>query len=118
MNNFLGCYKGNKKAPVGQPITITGTLRGLDVELATLRELPRSRGGGIFQHSTNILYNNGFCNPPTDADIALLPHIMRDHITLNKFLGSGAFGEVFEGKAKNLDEPDSETRVAVKVLLV
>lgn len=95
---------------------INGTLRGPDVELATLRELPRSRGGGgMFQHSTNILYNNGLCNPPTDAEIALLPHIRRDQITLTKFLGSGAFGEVFEGKAKDLESSGSETRVAIKV---
>lgn len=38
----------------------------------------------------------------------------RDQITLNKFLGSGAFGEVFEGKAKGIQE-DSEMKVAVKV---
>lgn len=88
----------------------------VDVELANLRELPRSRGGGgMFQHSTNILYNNGSCNPPTDAEIASLPHIRRDQITLTKFLGSGAFGEVFEGKAKDLENSGSETRVAIKV---
>uniref|UniRef100_A0A8D9DZJ2 receptor protein-tyrosine kinase n=2 Tax=Cacopsylla melanoneura TaxID=428564 RepID=A0A8D9DZJ2_9HEMI len=49
---------------------------------------------------------------PTDADIAALPKIKRDQITLVKFLGSGAFGEVFEGAARNLEE----TRVAVKTL--
>ena len=35
---------------------------------------------------------------------------------LTKFLGSGAFGEVFEGVAKNiLSENSGETRTAVKV---
>lgn len=57
--------------------------RGPDVELATLRELPRR---GV--HSTNILYVPS-ANPADD-----LPHIRRDQITLTKFLGSGAFGEV------------------------
>ncbi|XP_077293792.1 receptor protein-tyrosine kinase sevenless [Arctopsyche grandis] len=109
--------KKDKKTTFGKPLALNGTLRGPDVELATLRELPRSRGGGgMFQHSTNILYNNGLCNPPTDAEIALLPHIRRDQITLTKFLGSGAFGEVFEGKAKDLESSGSETRVAIKTL--
>lgn len=39
----------------------------------------------------------------------------RDQITLTKFLGSGAFGEVFEGKAKGLLGNEIETKVAVKV---
>lgn len=42
--------------------------------------------------------------------------IFRDQISLNKFLGSGAFGEVFEGKAKGVNEDNVETRVAVKVI--
>lgn len=37
----------------------------------------------------------------------------RDQITLKKFLGSGAFGEVFEGTAKGLNGGISN--VAVKV---
>lgn len=83
-----------------------------DVELANLRELPRRAN---FIHNTNALYTSADFIP-TDREIAMLPHIRREHITLTKFLGSGAFGEVFEGKAKNL--PGSrgvETRVAVKV---
>lgn len=80
-----------------------------DVELANLRELPR---GGNFIHSNNILYSQG---PLTDADVALLPQIRRDQITMTNFLGSGAFGEVYEGIVKNVDgEP--ETRVAIKTL--
>lgn len=35
---------------------------------------------------------------------------------LTKFLGSGAFGEVFEGIAKNIiSDSSGETKVAVKV---
>lgn len=37
----------------------------------------------------------------------------RDQITLTKFLGSGAFGEVFEGVARGLQTGD--TKVAIKV---
>ncbi|XP_026685733.1 insulin receptor-like, partial [Diaphorina citri] len=58
----------------------------------------------------NPLYVSSADYTPTDADIAALPKIKRDQITLIKFLGSGAFGEVFEGTAKNLEE----TKVAIK----
>lgn len=53
--------------------------------------------------------------PITDADIALLPQIRRDQITMSSFLGSGAFGEVYEGCVYNVDG-DTETRVAIKTL--
>ncbi|XP_025828950.1 proto-oncogene tyrosine-protein kinase ROS isoform X3 [Agrilus planipennis] len=79
-----------------------------DVELATLRELPRR---GI--HSTNILY---VPNQPLLEDATMLPHIRRDCITLTKFLGSGAFGEVFEGKARGILANGAEVKVAVKAL--
>lgn len=57
-----------------------------DVELATLREIPR----GNFVQS-NALYASSLQN---DHDDSTLPKIRRDQITLAKFLGSGAFGEV------------------------
>jgi hypothetical protein len=73
---------------------------------------------------TNVLYtgaSGSSANPgasehllaPTDQEVAALPHIRRDQITLTKFLGSGAFGEVFEGLARSL--PGGQERVAVKV---
>ncbi len=53
---------------------------------------------------------------PTDEDIAALPHYQRDQLILIKFLGSGAFGEVFEGIANNILSTESgNTKVAVKV---
>lgn len=82
-----------------------------DVELANLRELPRRPN---FIQSTNALYTAADFIP-TDREIAMLPHIRRENITLTKFLGSGAFGEVFEGKAKT--QATVETKVAVKVCL-
>ncbi|CAH1131270.1 unnamed protein product [Ceutorhynchus assimilis] len=99
---FRRCSKQKK---VEQLVAIP---RGPDVELATLRELPRR---GV--HNTNILYVPAVHN---GEDITMLPHIRRDQITLTKFLGSGAFGEVFEGKAKKLPNGDVETKVAVKTL--
>lgn len=80
-----------------------------DVELATLRDLPRNVN---FVQSNNILYSN---HPITDAELALLPQIRRDQITMSCFLGSGAFGEVYEGCVMNMGA-ERETRVAIKTL--
>lgn len=80
-----------------------------DVELATLRDLPRNVN---FVQSNNILYSN---HPITDAELALLPQIRRDQITMSSFLGSGAFGEVYEGCVTNM-VAERETRVAIKTL--
>ena len=61
-------------------------------------------------------YDFFFSIIPTDGDIAKLPHFRRDQLMLTKFLGSGAFGEVFEGSAKNIiTDSSGETKVAVKV---
>lgn len=52
--------------------------------------------------------------PITDSDIALLPQVQRDQITIANFLGSGAFGEVYEGYVRNVG--NEQTRVAIKTL--
>lgn len=55
-----------------------------------------------------------FSDIPSDEELALLPQIRRDQIVLTKFLGSGAFGEVFEGIAQCSTDSDN-LRVAIKV---
>lgn len=98
-------------------------LRLPDVELATLRELPRI-GHHMLHH--NQLYAHG---PLSDADIDLLPQIRRDHITIEKLLGSGQFGDVYQGKVRQQAQSQSDenvlessawtdqmTRVAIKTL--
>uniref|UniRef100_A0A182SVI8 Tyrosine-protein kinase receptor n=1 Tax=Anopheles maculatus TaxID=74869 RepID=A0A182SVI8_9DIPT len=82
-----------------------------DVELANLRDLPRR---GNFVQTTNILYSSGSM---TDSEIALLPRIRLDQIFMasSSLLGSGAFGEVYEGVVKGVDG-EAETRVAIKTL--
>jgi len=40
----------------------------------------------------------------------------RQKLLLTKFLGSGAFGEVYEGKARDIVTADVTTLVAVKVI--
>lgn len=53
---------------------------------------------------------------PGNEDFASLPHFPHSRLRLTKFLGSGAFGKVFEGIAVNiLHEHSGETKVAVKV---
>ncbi|XP_064488538.1 proto-oncogene tyrosine-protein kinase ROS-like isoform X2 [Ornithodoros turicata] len=83
-----------------------------DLELATLSELPHH---GNFIQQNNALYALG--DIPSDEILASLPLIERDQIILTKFLGSGAFGEVFEGIAHDLGgEGQPPTKVAVKTL--
>ncbi|XP_008552558.1 proto-oncogene tyrosine-protein kinase ROS isoform X3 [Microplitis demolitor] len=79
-----------------------------DVELATLREIPR----GNFVQS-NALYVSSSQN---DHDDLMLPKIRGDQLKSDKFLGSGAFGEVFQGYAKDLEAPGEITPVAIKTL--
>lgn len=73
----------------------------------------------VFNNNTDILINKNLhwqvVHCPTDAELASLPHIRREQITLTKFLGSGAFGEVFEGVARQLNGNTTDTKVAVKV---
>nr|CAD7570351.1 unnamed protein product [Timema californicum] len=106
-------YVLRRRDPEGKdPQVIENPVRPPDVELATLRELPRR---GNFVHNSNALYTTA--EIPTDEEIASLPHIRRGQIKLTKFLGSGAFGEVFEGNAHSLvDSSGSETKVAIKTL--
>ncbi|XP_066980698.1 proto-oncogene tyrosine-protein kinase ROS isoform X4 [Macrobrachium rosenbergii] len=83
--------------------------RNREVELATLRQLPTNNN---FVTENNVLYNlHTF--PGDDLD---LPHVSRNCITLTKFLGSGAFGEVFEGTACELPGWPDVTKVAIKTL--
>ncbi|KAK8385153.1 hypothetical protein O3P69_012149 [Scylla paramamosain] len=83
--------------------------RGREVELANLGHLPTSTN---FVTENNVLYDmTSF--PGDDLD---LPHVSRQCITLTKFLGSGAFGEVFEGTACVLPGRPDVTKVAIKTL--
>ena len=56
---------------------------------------------------------------PTEDDILSLPHFPRDQLRLTKFLGSGAFGEVYEGIARDImGNNTGESKVAVKVNII
>ena len=54
---------------------------------------------------------------PTQEEIESLPAFPREKLTLRLLLGSGAFGEVYEGTARDiLGAGSGETEVAVKVM--
>lgn len=53
---------------------------------------------------------------PTQEEIENLPAFPREKLTLRLLLGSGAFGEVYEGTAVDiLGDGSGEIKVAVKV---
>ncbi|XP_078088015.1 proto-oncogene tyrosine-protein kinase ROS-like [Mustelus asterias] len=80
-----------------------------DLELAWIRDLNAS----VIQ--TNIWYTSSCL--PTHMELESLPLFPREKLTLLNFLGSGAFGEVFEGKAEDILGPGSgDVKVAVKAL--
>ncbi|KAG8193693.1 hypothetical protein JTE90_024054 [Oedothorax gibbosus] len=82
-----------------------------DLELATLEDLPLH--ANLVQ--TNALYN--LFDLPTDEELLALPQIHKENIVVTKFLGSGAFGEVFEGIVNGEGESHHQTmKVAIKAL--
>lgn len=83
-------------------------------DLATLRELPQRES---FVQQNNALYGVGIGDCDLDQELALLPHIRFEDLGITKFLGRGAFGEVFEGRINQLPGSNQTiTRVAVKTL--
>jgi proto-oncogene tyrosine-protein kinase ROS len=86
-------------------------IKQTDRELEDLREFPIRHG---FIDANNPMYQ---VELPSDEELALIPKIKRSQITLTKFLGSGAFGEVFEGLVKDAEGSDGlEMKIAVKTL--
>ncbi|XP_078617341.1 proto-oncogene tyrosine-protein kinase ROS-like isoform X1 [Branchiostoma floridae x Branchiostoma japonicum] len=82
-----------------------------DLELARLRDLPRDPN---FHSENSALYA---VSALPELDVSKLPLYPRHKLSLTKMLGSGAFGEVFEGTATDILGPRTgDTRVAVKTL--
>jgi len=72
------------------------TNAGADQELAVLKTPNLGANGTIVN---NTIYEMALA----DDDLVQLPKIDQSQITRGKFIGSGAFGEVFEGIATGLD---------------
>ncbi len=81
------------------------------MELVNLPEIP----AGAKVIKTNSLYGPRMYENHINEDFTQIPRILREQISLTKFLGSGAFGEVYEGNVKNLLYVNVETKVAIKV---
>ncbi|XP_014721615.1 proto-oncogene tyrosine-protein kinase ROS isoform X1 [Equus asinus] len=80
-----------------------------DKELAELRGLAAGVGLANACYAIHTL--------PTQEEIESLPAFPREKLTLRLLLGSGAFGEVYEGTAVDiLGAGSGETKVAVKTL--
>ncbi|XP_034846271.1 proto-oncogene tyrosine-protein kinase ROS isoform X1 [Mirounga leonina] len=80
-----------------------------DKELAELRGLAAGIGLANACYAIHTL--------PTQEEIESLPAFPREKLTLRLLLGSGAFGEVYEGTAVDiLGAGSGETKVAVKTL--
>ncbi|XP_039727007.1 proto-oncogene tyrosine-protein kinase ROS isoform X5 [Pteropus medius] len=80
-----------------------------DKELAELRGLAAGVGLANACYAIHTL--------PTQEEIESLPAFPREKLTLRLLLGSGAFGEVYEGTAVDiLGVGSGETKVAVKTL--
>jgi proto-oncogene tyrosine-protein kinase ROS len=82
-----------------------------DVELGRIREMPQRP---TFFHAVNVGYQGAVLFQKKDKNE--LPRIKKEQIRITKKLGSGAFGEVFEGTIKNIVRGEAETRIAIKSL--
>ncbi|NWH66941.1 ROS1 kinase, partial [Geococcyx californianus] len=97
-------WKSRKTALPGQLVFIKE-----DKELAQLRMAAETVGLSNACYAVSIL--------PSQAEIESLPAFPRDKLNLHRLLGSGAFGEVYEGTAIDiLADGSGESKVAVKTL--
>ncbi|KAM6126888.1 LOW QUALITY PROTEIN: proto-oncogene tyrosine-protein kinase ROS [Pterocles gutturalis] len=97
-------WKSRKQALPGQIVFVKE-----DKELAELRGTAETVGLANACYAVSTL--------PSQAEIESLPAFLWDKLNLHKLLGSGAFGEVYEGTAVDiLAEGSGESKVAVKTL--
>ncbi|NWS71263.1 ROS1 kinase, partial [Crotophaga sulcirostris] len=97
-------WKSRKIALPGQIVFIKE-----DKELAQLRMAAETVGLSNACYAISTL--------PSQAEIESLPAFPRDKLNLHRLLGSGAFGEVYEGTAVDiLADGSGESKVAVKTL--
>nr|XP_047921549.1 proto-oncogene tyrosine-protein kinase ROS isoform X2 [Anser cygnoides] len=96
--------KSRKPSLIGQIVLVKE-----DKELAQLRGMAEAVGLSNACYAVSTL--------PSQAEIESLPAFPRDKLNLHKLLGSGAFGEVYQGTAVDiLADGSGETKVAVKTL--
>ncbi|KAJ7406712.1 proto-oncogene tyrosine-protein kinase ROS isoform X2 [Willisornis vidua] len=97
-------WKFRKQALTGQIVFMQE-----DKELSQLRGMAEAVGLANACYAVRTL--------PSQAEIESLPSFPRKKLNLHKLLGSGAFGEVYEGTAVDiLADGSGESKVAVKTL--
>ncbi|NXP70849.1 ROS1 kinase, partial [Ramphastos sulfuratus] len=97
-------WKSRKQALPGHIVFIKE-----DKELAQLRGIAETVGLANACYAVSTL--------PSQAELESLPAFPRHKLNLHKLLGSGAFGEVYEGTAVDiLADGSGESKVAVKTL--
>ncbi|XP_063080009.1 proto-oncogene tyrosine-protein kinase ROS [Engraulis encrasicolus] len=96
-----------KESDLPTPLSETPAPQGQDKELEQIRGLV---GMATACYAIRAL--------PVPSEIDTLPVFPREQLRLQRLLGSGAFGEVYEGIASGMayEELKSDTRVAVKTL--
>ncbi|TKC34119.1 hypothetical protein EI555_007918, partial [Monodon monoceros] len=105
---FVGVWHRRLKNQKTPKEGLTGLINE-DKELADLRGLAAGVGLANACYAIHTL--------PTQEEIDSLPAFPREKLTLRLLLGSGAFGEVYEGTAVDiLGVGSAETKVAVKTL--
>lgn len=102
---YLDTYLGSRSTPI--------TPLGPDLELKMLREHPLTQD---MLQIPNPIYD---VQMPTEEELSSLQKIKRSQIVLTRLIGSGAFGEVYEGRATGVIDSDPNKltlKVAVKTL--
>lgn len=77
---------------------------------------PTSRRVGGFEPNSGVLGKRTPALPPFSVYVPDEWEVPRERITILRELGQGSFGMVYEGIAKDLEQADEETRVALKTV--
>ncbi|XP_045427956.1 insulin-like growth factor 1 receptor isoform X2 [Pipistrellus kuhlii] len=96
---------------IALPIAIVLIVFGLAVTLYVIHRKRNRMGNGVLYASVNPEYFSA-----ADVYVPDEWEVARDKITMNRELGQGSFGMVYEGVAKGVVKDEPETRVAIKTV--
>ncbi|XP_058522571.1 insulin-like growth factor 1 receptor [Ochotona princeps] len=103
--------EGYSHLTVVLPVAIVFVVGGLVIMLYILHRKRTRMGNGVLYASVNPEYFSA-----ADVYIPDEWEVARDKITMNRELGQGSFGMVYEGVAKGVVKDEPETRVAIKTV--
>ncbi|XP_036211560.1 insulin-like growth factor 1 receptor isoform X1 [Myotis myotis] len=96
---------------IALPIAIVLTVLGLALTLYVIHRKRNRMGNGVLYASVNPEYFSA-----ADVYVPDEWEVAREKITMNRELGQGSFGMVYEGVAKGVVKDEPETRVAIKTV--